>query len=267
MSSIGGIGGSFGSSFTNLRNSQQSLRSSSQRLSSGLRINSASDDPSGLAVSQKITAQLRGTEQASRNVRDATSLTQTAEGALGAVEENVQRIRELGVRASNATLTDSDREAIQQEVDQRKDAISDLTDRAEFNEKKVLQGGEAQIQSGADEGETSTVELPDTSGLLDGVDVTTQDGAQKAIDQADDALETISNQQSTLGAQTNGLESRNRSLQQSATYQASSRSRIQDANIAEETSNQAAAQFKTQATVQIMQQKQQQAGQLLSLIG
>lgn len=265
MSSIGSIGGS-STSLLNLRNSQKSLQSSMQRLSSGLRINSASDDPSGLAISEKITAQLRGTNQASDNVSDAMSMLDTAQGALGAVEENVQRVRELSVRASNATLTDSDREAIQQEIDQRKESIQDLTDRAQFNKKDVLKGGKLEVQSGADAGETSNVELPDTRGVLGSIDVTTQDGAQEAIKQADDALETITNQQSQLGASINGLESRNNALQNTATNQAASRSRIQDANVASAAADKATFSVQTQANISVIKQQQEQAGQLLSLL-
>jgi flagellin len=125
-------------------------------LSSGRRINSASDDAAGLAVSQKLTTQIRGFEMATRNAQDTISMLQTADGALGEIQSNLQRMRELSVQAANDTLTDEDREKIQAEVDQLAGEIQRIVDQTQFNEKTLLDGGlkDVQVQVGPNENET-----------------------------------------------------------------------------------------------------------------
>ncbi len=145
----------------NLNRSQSSLQTSLQRLSSGLRINSAKDDAAGLAISERFTTQIRGLNQASRNASDAISLSQTAEGALGEVTNNLQRIRELAVQSANATNSASDRAALDKEVQQRLAEIERIATQTSFNNQKVLDGtfGDAAFQIGANVGETITVGL------------------------------------------------------------------------------------------------------------
>ena len=143
----------------NLTTSQSALATSLQRLSSGLRINSAKDDAAGLAISERFTAQIRGVNQATRNANDGISLAQTAEGALGAVGNNLQRIRELAVQSSNSTNTATDRAAIQKEVAQLQSEINRVASQTSFNGNKLLDGsfsGSA-FQVGADAGQTITV--------------------------------------------------------------------------------------------------------------
>ena len=117
----------------NLSASQTSLTTSMQRLSSGLRINSAKDDAAGLAISDRFTAQIRGNEQASRNANDGISLAQTAEGALSEIGNNLQRMRELAVQSSNATNSDSDRAAINNEVQALSAEIDRVAQNSSFN--------------------------------------------------------------------------------------------------------------------------------------
>ena len=124
----------------NLSTSQSSLTTSLQRLSSGLRINSAKDDAAGLAISERFTAQIRGTEQASRNANDGISLAQTAEGALSEIGNNLQRMRELAVQSSNATNSDSDRAAINNEVQALSTEIDRVAQNSAFNGTKLLDG-------------------------------------------------------------------------------------------------------------------------------
>jgi flagellin len=143
----------------NLSTSQSSLATSLQRLSSGLRINSAKDDAAGLAISERFSSQIRGVNQAVRNANDGISLGQTAEGAMGELGNNIQRIRELAVQSSNATNTTSDRESIQKEVSQLKAEIDRVANQTEFNGTKLLDGsfsGKA-FQVGANAGQTITV--------------------------------------------------------------------------------------------------------------
>ncbi len=145
----------------NLNSSQNALATSLQRLSSGLRINSAKDDAAGLAISDRFTTQIRGLNQASRNANDAISLSQTAEGALGEVTSNLQRIRELAVQSANATNSASDRAALDLEVQQRLAEIDRISSQTSFNGQKILDGtfGQAAFQVGANVGETITLDL------------------------------------------------------------------------------------------------------------
>jgi len=143
----------------NLNASQNSLAVSLQRLSSGLRINSAKDDAAGLAISDRFTAQIKGLNQAARNANDGISLAQTAEGALGEVTNNLQRIRELAVQSSNATNSSSDRTALQAEVSQLLNEIDRVANQTSFNGVKLLDGSfsGAVFQVGANAGESITV--------------------------------------------------------------------------------------------------------------
>ena len=140
----------------NLSMSQSSLNTSIQRLSSGLRVNSAKDDAAGLAIGERMTSQIRGLNQAVRNANDGISLAQTAEGALGTITDNLQRVRELAVQSSNATNSQSDRDALQSEVSQLLGEINRVADQTSFNNVKLLNGSfsGALFQVGANAGET-----------------------------------------------------------------------------------------------------------------
>ena len=122
----------------NLTTSQGSLANSLQRLSSGLRINSAKDDAAGLGISSRMTSQINGLNQAARNANDGISLSQTAEGALGKITDNLQRMRELAVQSANGTNTADDRAALDKEYSQLADEIGRVTDNTEFNGNKLL---------------------------------------------------------------------------------------------------------------------------------
>ncbi|QAU34374.1 flagellin [Janthinobacterium sp. 17J80-10] len=145
----------------NLNSSQGALQTSLQRLSSGLRINSAKDDAAGLAIADRFSTQIRGLNQAVRNANDGISLSQTAEGALGEIGNNLQRIRELAVQAANSTNSSSDRAAINQEVQQRLQEIDRTSSQTSFNGQKILDGsfGSANFQVGANAGETIGIDL------------------------------------------------------------------------------------------------------------
>ena len=145
----------------NLSTSQSALSQALQRLSSGLRINSAKDDAAGLAISERFTTQIRGLNQAVRNANDGISLAQTAEAALGEVTNNLQRIRELAVQSANATNSASDRAALDAEVQQRLAEIERIATQTSFNSQKVLDGtfGTATFQVGANVGETISLNL------------------------------------------------------------------------------------------------------------
>lgn len=257
--------------------SANQLQEKFERLSSGLRINSASDDASGLAISQKMTGQIRGQSQAIQNLQDGLSLLQTAEGGTGVIEGNLQRIRELSVQASNATLTDQDRQAIQDEVSQLKEEINRVSDDTEFNKKKLLNGdidssnGGVDLQAGANENQTINVSVGDlsTSSLgVDSVDVSTQSGAQDAIPSVDDALGDVSSVQTEIGAASNRIEQSIDANAISRENLSAGRSRIRDANIATEAAGRAQASILTQAgTLMLAQANQLQGSNALSLLG
>ena len=149
----------------NLNHSQAALQTSLQRLSSGLRINSAKDDAAGLAISQRFTAQINGLDQAARNANDGISLAQTAEGSLSTVTDNLQRIRQLSVQAANATNSTSDRQALQTEVAQLKAEIDRTANSASFNGVKLLDGSSPSFvfQVGANTSSSDTITV---SGLV-----------------------------------------------------------------------------------------------------
>jgi flagellin len=145
----------------NLSTSAGALATALQRLSSGLRINSAKDDAAGLAIAERFTTQIRGLNQAARNANDGISLAQTGEGALAEITNNLQRIRELAVQAANSTNSASDREALNQEVEQRLAEIERVASQTSFNGQKILDGsfGTAAFQVGANAGETISIGL------------------------------------------------------------------------------------------------------------
>ena len=157
----------------NLNRSQDALGVSLQRLSSGLRINSAKDDAAGLAISERMTTQIRGINQAMRNANDGVSLGQVAEGALGAVGDSLQRIRELAVQSANATNSSSDRAALNAEVAQLVGEITRIGDTASFNGLKILDGtySNQQFQIGANSGQTLSVSLVDSRAVKLGATV------------------------------------------------------------------------------------------------
>lgn len=187
----------------NLTTSQSSLATSLERLSSGLRINSAKDDAAGLAISERFTTQIRGLNQAIRNANDGISLSQTAEGALGEISNNLQRIRELAVQSANATNSDSDRGALDQEVQQRLAEIDRIASQTSFNGRKVLDGtfGNAGFQVGANVGETIDLNLA-TSVRQDSIGALASTATTGLTAQFDGTAATPAT--STLGAFTAG---------------------------------------------------------------
>ena len=161
----------------------QLLNRNFQRLSSGLRINSAADDAAGLAISNRFTSQFRGINQAIRNAGDGISLAQTADAALGSVTDNLQRIRELSIQASNGILTSADRKSIQSEIDQLTDEIDRIGGTTTFNGRNILDGsgGSVRLQVGASSDET--VDVPSGDARADSLGTAPQ-VTSSAIDSA-----------------------------------------------------------------------------------
>jgi flagellin len=209
---ISGLGG-FGALSGNVVNSDLQLRKVLQKLATGLSINQASDDAAGLAISQRLETQVRGFKMALQNVSDADSALSIADGVGGQTAEILQRQRELALQASNATLTDNDRKAIDTEYQQLTQQLDQQANGAQYNTQKVangtgLAGGTAQIQAGPNAGDTVSapqVSLTANALGITGSSVATANQAQAAIGTIDNALDSLNSQRSTVGAFQNRL--------------------------------------------------------------
>ncbi len=255
----------------NLSTSGGSLATSLQRLSSGLRVNSAKDDAAGLAISQRMTAQIRGMNVAIRNANDAISLAQTAEGALGRMGDNLQRMRELAVQAANATNSADDRTALNTEFQTLKDENIRLVADTKFNGTNLLNAAATlNFQVGAnnvaanDRIGITTASMAAATGS--GLGLTTQANAQSAIDGLDTAISAVNSQRSVFGAAQNRFESVVANLQISAENLSASRGRIVDADFAAETANLSRSQILQQAGVAMLAQANALPQNVLSLL-
>jgi|TARA_R100001132_G_C3275017_1_gene97590 flagellin len=261
----------------NLESSQSSLNQSLQRLSSGLRINSAKDDAAGLFIAEQLTRDIRGTNQAVRNASDGISLGQTAEGALGEIGNNLQRIRELAVQSANATT--GNRTGIQAEVDQLTQEISRIIQTTEFAGNGLLSAvNSLTFQVGASGAASnqlsiSTVSMTGIAGYsadlaaTGTIDVSTAGAASGALANLSTALDTVNQSRATYGALQNRFEAVISNLQNYAENLTAARSRIQDADFAAETANLTRAQILQQAGVSILAQANTLPQTALSLLG
>jgi len=239
--SINSISGLLGNALLNeLNTANLQIGKAFERLATGQRINSASDDAAGLAIASRMEAEQRGLAMAERNAQMGISMAQTAEGYLGSVTEDVQRMRELAVQASNGTLSSEDRQAIQEEINSLRENIDTTLSSAEFNGQKLFTGETRTLQIGADASGTMSFTIPSMSSEslgLSEVDVTTQAGAEAAIAAGDTALSEVLSARTDLGATQNRLESSIKSLSQTRNDTLSALSGIRDANMAEEALN------------------------------
>jgi flagellin len=260
----------------NLNASQGDLSTAIQRLSSGLRINSAKDDAAGLAIATRMTSQINGLNQAVRNANDGISMAQTTESALGEVTNNLQRIRELAVEAANGTYSTADRAALDVEVQQRVAEIDRIASKTTFNGQNVLDGslGTVSFQVGANVGDTvdvdfSTIDATTATLGVDAVSVTGADStnANATITAVDAALTTVNTARSTLGAVQNRFQSTVANLQSISESTSSSRSQIQDADFAAETAAMSRAQILQQAGVSVLSQANAMPQTVLKLLG
>lgn len=253
----------------NLSNSSSALAVSLQRLSSGLRVNSAKDDAAGIAVAEGLNSAIRGGNQAVRNANDGISLGQTAEGALGQIAGNLQRIREIAVQASNGSINNTNRSQLQKEVDQLTQEISRIVQTTEFNGQQLLSGANTlsfQVgYSGAASNQVSvtTTDLTSASTLksyasaLSGtgtIDITTQSNASGALANIDADISQISNLRATFGAVQNRFEAVISNLQNYVENLSASKSRITDADFASETAQLTRNQILQQAGTAILAQ-------------
>ena len=250
-----------------VQNKQESIL---EKLSSGKRINSAGDGAAAQQIIDRLTTQVEGNRQSISNAYDGVSLTQVAEGGLAGITEDVNRIRELSVQSGNGLLSESDRRAIQSEVTQLQDNISQTIEQAEFAGKSLLSSdGNIDFQIGANAGQKISVATQDVAtGLNDilNVDLGTAQGAEDALVIADEATEFIGSARADLGATQNQFESAARNLAQTDVNVAAARSRIQDTDYAQVASENAAASILGQTSLAVQSIANQQQGQVLSLL-
>jgi flagellin len=260
----------------NTATSQSSLSVAMQRLSSGLRVNSAKDDAAGLAIAERMNAQVRGMNVAIRNANDGISLAQTAEGGLSKVGDALQRMRELAVQARNATNTSDDKTSLDKEYQQLAEEITRVLGGTTFNGKTILgvEAGANLFQVGANttENDEITVTTTDFTTNADITAVTTgdlngdADGLKTIIDNIDTALNTVNGERAVYGAAQNRFDAVISNLQISVENQSAARSRIMDADFAQETANLSRAQILQQAGNTMVAQANQLPQQVLTLL-
>ena len=213
-----------------------------EKLSSGYRVNRAADDAAGLAISEKMRAQIRGLNMASKNSQDAVSLVQVAEGGMQTIQDILQRMRELSVQSASDTNVSLDRQALHLELRELIDEINQIATTSEFNEMKLLDGtfNGKFIQAGANVGQTMSIniasmsasKLGDKSTDLTSLSITTRAMATVALKNIGDALNDVSSQRAKLGAYQNRLEYKIKNLDNSAENISAAESRIRDADMA-----------------------------------
>jgi len=270
----------------NLAMSQSSLATSMQRLSSGLRVNSAKDDAAGLAIAERMNAQVRGLTVGVRNANDGISLGQTAEGALGKVSDSLQRMRELAVQARNSTNTDADKGSLDKEFGELAKEIQRVLGGTTFNGKHVLgsEAGSLTFQVGANTTSDDSIDIVTTNmttaSEITSVAGTDNTGAGRAkidstadastlatvIGNIDKALDKVNSERATMGASQSRFDAVVATLQTSIENQSAARSRIMDADFAAETANLSRAQILQQAGNAMVAQANQLPQQVLTLL-
>lgn len=274
---------------------QNNMQSSMEKLSSGMRINRAGDDAAGLAISEKMRAQVNGLDQASRNAQDGISMIQTSEGALGETHDILQRMRELAVQSANDTNTTDDRNEIQKEVNQLASEITRIADNTEFNGQKLLnsEATDKVFQIGANTDQSITLKVADMSataleigtisedavgsegeagyiaaGTLSGIDVSSsQQAATDAITVINDAIKSVSSERSNLGSVQNRLEHTISNLDNASENLSAAESRIRDVDMAKEMMEMTKNNILSQASQSMLAQANQQPQSVLQLLG
>jgi flagellin len=264
----------------NLSSTQNQLSTAIQRLSSGLRVNSAKDDAAGLAIANRMDGQARGMAVAVRNANDGISLSQVAEGALGKVTDMMQRMRELAVQAANASNTTTDRTSLNAEFQQLAQEVDRTLQSTRFNGQAILAGsaGALQFQIGANNATTDQLAVTTTNmataaniiavttattAVISGTNAT---NANAMISALDTALDTINSERATYGAVQNRFEAVIANLQIASENQTAAKSRIMDADFAKETAMLTRTQILQQAGTAMLAQANQVPQQVLQLL-
>lgn len=249
----------------NLSRTQGSMSTSMQRLSSGLRVNSAKDDAAGLAISERMNTQVRGMRVAIRNANDGISLSQIAEGGMNEISNMLQRMRELSVQSVNGTNSDADRANLNKEFQQLNSEILRIATVTKFNGKSVLNTSTTfTFQVGANGGETLSITTDVISAV--GGTISTVAGASAALSAIDTRIDTVNDARANYGAAQSRFESAIANLQIAVENTAAARGRIVDADFAVETANLTRAQILQQAGIAMVAQANQSPQIVLSLL-
>ena len=258
-----------------LANTNTKLSHTMERLSSGLRINRAADDAAGLAVSEEMRTQIRGMNVASRNALDGVSLVQVADGALGGVNDMLQRMRDLAVQAANGTLTDLQRNNLDQEVQSITAEIARVASDTEFNGIKILSGSVAtaanavtlQVGANGSQSIAFTIATMTASDLgISGIAVSTASSATAAIASIDAAIRTVNSQRANMGAIQNRLEQTISRLELTSENLQAAESRIRDADMASEMIDLTKSQILQQSGTAMLAQANQAPQSILQLL-
>ncbi len=261
-----------------LQETTSTLTTSMERLSSGLRVNSAKDDAAGLAISNRMTSQIRGMTVAVRNASDGISLAQTAESAMGELTNTLQRMRDLGVQSANdGSVSGGDRNKMQEEFKQLNDELTRIITSSEFNGKKIINGSLSAglaIQVGANIASDNRINisianLATTIASVTGASIgsgATASGARLAIDAIDSAIKAIDTSRAKLGAIQNRFTTTISNLNSSIENQSAARSRITDTDFATETANLSRGQILQQAGTAMLAQANQSGQSVLTLL-
>jgi len=266
------------------RMANNELQTAMARLSSGNRINSAADDAAGLAISNSMTSQINGMNQAISNANDGISLAQTADGALNEVTNMLQRVRELAVQSASGTYSDDDRTNMQAEATQLSSQINSILTDTKFNNTTVFTttgtaAAAIKIQTGSNNGDTVTITPSDVSTLVTnatkvgtgtpavtGYDISSQTNASSTLDTLDADLKTVATARANLGASESQLNSVVNNLTNNVTNLTDAKSRISDADFSAETTNLAKAQILNQAATAMLAQANQSQQGVLKLL-
>lgn len=254
MSNFGISGsGSALSALRNLRAAFEAAGESTKRLGSGLRIDTAADDPAGLAVSERLRSQVRGLQREALNAMDEFSMRQVADAGLGEINAALQNVRELSVQAGNSILTAEDRTAIQAEINANLEHIDSVAANTQFNTKQLLSG------------ELGANAAPAGLGVA-GVDVSSPEAAGSAISAVSNAISQVSDFRSALGAQSNNLASVIRYSDITAENTMAAESRIRDLDYAKEVTNMVQANLRAGAAIAVLGQANLQSKMVMSLL-
>jgi flagellin len=248
-----------------------SLQKSTEKLSSGYKINRAADDAAGLSISEKMRAQIRGLDKASDNAQDGISLIQVAEGALNETHSILQRMNELATQAANDTNTSTDRGAIQKEIDQLTEEIDRIRSTTQFNTQNLLDGNftgkKLQVGSLKDQSITLSISNMDAASLkVNQLSVTSFTSAGTAMKAIQDAIDSVSEQRSKLGAVQNRLEHTINNLDTTSENTSAAESRIRDTDMADEMVQYSKNNILSQAGQSMLAQANQQTQGVLSLL-
>lgn len=253
--------------FNQVQEKQESLF---EKLASGKKVNDATDGAAAQQIIDRLTSEVEGNRQAVNNVYDGISLAQVAEGGLSNINDDVNRIRELTIQSGNGILSDGDRQALQSEITQLQDNISQTIEQTNFAGKPLLsEDGALSFQVGANAGNSVDVATQDFASQLAGVlaiDLTSGTSVNDALSAADEAIELVGGARGDLGATQNALQSTARNLTQTNVNTAEARSRIQDLDYAQAASQQAINNVQGQAALSVQAQANQQEGAVLALL-